>query len=121
MCRREGRAAGQKVTEGQGRTMTEIIRKGKFAVPVERAAVAADWAGRGYSCALFVDPPGQEWNDFVHRSNELVTVVDGQLEMWVEGEQLVAEPGDEVFIPKGATHSVTNIHSGTTRWLYGYD
>ncbi len=34
---------------------------------------------------------------------------------------MVAEPGDEVFIPKGARHSVKNIHVATTQWLYGYD
>jgi translation initiation factor 1 len=34
---------------------------------------------------------------------------------------LVAEPGDEVFIPQGILHSVKNIASSTTHWLYGYD
>ena len=41
--------------------------------------------------------------------------------MEVAGETVVAEPGDEVFIPRGAVHSVHNIHHGTTRWLFGYD
>ena len=39
----------------------------------------------------------------------------------VDGACLTAEPGDEVFIPKGSVHSVRNLHDGTTRWLYGYD
>jgi len=26
-----------------------------------------------------------------------------------------------MHIPRGAVHSVRNIHAGTTRWLYGYD
>jgi hypothetical protein len=26
-----------------------------------------------------------------------------------------------VFIPKGALHSVKNVHVTATRWLYGYD
>jgi hypothetical protein len=26
-----------------------------------------------------------------------------------------------VFIPKGAVHSVKNVHGATTRWLFGYD
>jgi quercetin dioxygenase-like cupin family protein len=50
-----------------------------------------------------------------------VTVAEGRLEVTVGGTSLVAEPGDEIFIPKGARHSVRNIHSDTTRWLYGYD
>ncbi len=70
---------------------------------------------------LFTDPPGREWNDFVHDCNELVTVVEGRLEMTVAGETCAVAPGDEVFIPKGARHSVRNVHHATTRWLFGYD
>ncbi len=101
--------------------MTELIVKARFAVPVDRAAVAADWRARGYSCDLFVDPPGREWNGFVHGTNELVTVAEGRLELRVGEGRLIAEPGDEVFIPRGAVHSVKNLNQGTTRWLYGYD
>jgi mannose-6-phosphate isomerase-like protein (cupin superfamily) len=101
--------------------MPEPVVRGKFALPVERAAVAADWRARGYSCGLFVDPPGREWNDFVHGTNELVTVVEGRLEMTVAEARVVVGPGDEVFIPRGAVHSLRNVHGGITRWLYGYD
>ena len=97
------------------------MARARFAAPVEQRAVAQDWSARGFSCQLFVDPPGREWNDFVHRSNELVTVLEGQLRMTVAGRDLVLEPGDELFIPKDARHSVKNIHRGTTRWLFGYD
>ena len=60
-------------------------------------------------------------NDFVHIRNELVTIVEGRLEVKVAGSRFVAEPGDEVFIPKGALHSIKNVHVTATRWLYGYD
>jgi quercetin dioxygenase-like cupin family protein len=100
--------------------MGELLIKGRFSAPLDRAAVAADWAARGYSCGLFVDPPGREWNGFVHATNELVTVSEGRLEIEIDGTRLTAGPGDEVFIPKGAVHSVRNLHDGTTRWLYGY-
>lgn len=93
----------------------------KFTVPLNRETVAQSWDQRGYSCDLFVDPPGREWNDFVHSTNELVTVVEGTLRLTIEGEEFSAEPGDEVFIPKGAYHSVKNVHHATTKWLYGYD
>lgn len=101
--------------------MTDLLAEARFPVPVDRAAVAADWAARGYSCDLFVDPLGREWNGFVHAVNELVTVSEGVLEIEIDGASLSAGPGDEVFIPKGAVHSVRNLHDGTTRWLYGYD
>ena len=101
--------------------MTDLLNKQKFETPVEANAVASDWAGRGYSCDLFVDPPGQEWNNFVHGCNELVMVAEGRLEMTVGDQTEILEEGDEIFIPEGAVHSVKNIHTGTTRWYFGYD
>jgi mannose-6-phosphate isomerase-like protein (cupin superfamily) len=101
--------------------MSDIIRKGRFPTPVDRGAIAADWRARGFSCDLFIDPPGRAWIDFVHSSNELVTVAEGRLEITVNGERVIAEPGDEIFIANGHRHSVRNIDAGSTRWLYGYD
>ena len=99
--------------------MTELLKRRRFSQPVDRDAVARDWRARGFSCDLFVDPPGREWNGFVHGTDELVTVVEGRLELDVGTSRVLAEPGDEVFIPKGVTHSVRNRADGTTRWLYG--
>lgn len=93
----------------------------KFSVPLDRDQVAHNWKQRGYSCDLFTDPPGREWNDFIHTTNELVTVVAGKLRLTIGGKEIIAEPGDEVFIPRGAIHSVRNVASSTTHWLYGYD
>lgn len=92
----------------------------KFSLPVLEAAVAKEWRTHGYSCALWIDPPGQEWLNYRHDCNELVTVVDGQLKILIDGHELIANPGDEVFIPKGAFHSVWNIYKTTSQWLYGY-
>ena len=100
---------------------SQPLEKGGFPAPVNRAAVAADWRLRGFSCDLFTDPPGREWMDFTHDVNELVTVMSGKLEMELGGTWIVVEEGDEVFIPRGERHSVRNINDRTTRWLYGYD
>lgn len=97
------------------------LTRHKFLPPLDRDQIAQDWGRRGYSCDEFTDPPGREWNEFVHGMNELVTVMDGKLKLTIGGEEVIAEPGDEVFIPKGIRHSVKNISSSTTRWLYGYD
>jgi quercetin dioxygenase-like cupin family protein len=101
--------------------MSRYLSRGKHPPPVGRDAVARAWAARGFTCGLFCDPPGREWLDFVHGTNELVTVVEGRLRMTIAGESFIAEPGDEVFIPAETLHSVCNAHSGTSRWLYGYD
>ena len=47
-------------------------------IPVDQNAVAAAWRSRGFSCDLWVDPPGQVWADFVHGTDELVMVIDGE-------------------------------------------
>lgn len=99
----------------------EYVTRRKFKRPVDHGAVARDWVQRGYSCSAFTDPPGQEWRDFVHDTNELVMVVDGRLEVSMRGESYTLETGDELYIPRGVTHTVRNVHAGTTRWLYGYD
>ena len=88
---------------------------------VNRQRVASDWAARGFSCDMWVDPPGQRWEDFVHASDELVMVVEGEVEFEISGETSRPEPGQELFIPAGALHSVRNIGAVTARWLYGYN
>lgn len=81
---------------------------------------ASEWAARGFSCDLWTDPPGQRWEGFVHATDELVMVLEGELEIEIEGELHRPDPGEELFIPGGACHSVRNIGDSTARWLYGY-
>ena len=38
---------------------------------VTRAAVERDWAARGFSGGLWVDPPGRRWEDFTHAQKVL--------------------------------------------------
>ncbi len=82
--------------------------------------VKSDWKRRGYSCGLWTDPPGQVWRDYVHRVDELLMVMEGELELEIAGRLHRARPGVEFLIPAGATHTVRNVGGGTARWLYGY-
>lgn len=82
--------------------------------------VRSNWAQRGFSCDVWVDPPGQRWEDFVHATDELVMVLEGEVEFEVAGVVSRPPPGEELFIPAGALHSVRNRGSRTSRWLYGY-
>lgn len=82
--------------------------------------IEKDWRSRGFSCDLWTDPPGQVWKDFVHNTDELLTVIDGDLEVEIAGNPLHPKPGEEIFIPAGATHTVRNIGRVTSHWLYGY-
>jgi mannose-6-phosphate isomerase-like protein (cupin superfamily) len=87
---------------------------------VDRDAVARGWEARGFSCNLWTDPPGQRWEDFVHAADELVMLVEGAIEMEIEGRVSMPAIGEEVRIPARARHSVRNTGGVTARWLYGY-
>ena len=82
--------------------------------------VSQQWAARGFSCDLWVDPPGQRWEDFIHNTDEVVVVLEGELEFEISGDISHPKIGEEIFIPAGAVHSVRNIGNSTARWLYGY-
>lgn len=83
-------------------------------------AVAQDWQKRGFSCDIWTDPPGQVWADFVHASDELVMLIDGEIELQFAGQVLRPAVAQEVLIPAGVAHTVINIGRTTNHWYYGY-
>ena len=87
---------------------------------INQTVISKKWAARGFGCDLWVDPSGQCWEDFVHHTDELVIVVEGQMDFEINGHIIHPRAGEEIFIPAGAIHSVRNIGSSTARWLYGY-
>jgi uncharacterized cupin superfamily protein len=87
---------------------------------VQEGAVATEWRARGFSCGVWIDPPGQVWRNFTHATDELVMLVDGEIELRFDGQVLRPAPGKEVLIPAGAVHTVRNIGTAPNRWLYGY-
>lgn len=82
--------------------------------------VARDWASRGFSYGLWTDSPGQRWEDFVHQTDEVVIVVEGDMEFEVDGEVHHPKIGEELFIPAGTSHSARNVGNKSAQWLYGY-
>lgn len=82
--------------------------------------VRAEWAGRGFSCELWVDGPGQRWIDFVHEVDELVMLLEGEIELTFQGRALRPQPGEEVLIPAHVRHDVVNVGGSVARWLFGY-
>ena len=82
--------------------------------------IKKDWNTRGYSFRIFKDLPGQVWEDFVHKTDELVVLAEGQIEIEIEGESQQPPIGKEVFIPAKAKHTVRNIGKTINAWYYGY-
>ena len=67
-----------------------------------------------------VDPPGQRWEGYVHATDELVMIVEGDVEFEIERIRHHPAAGEELLIPAGAVHSVRNLGPTQARWLYGY-
>jgi len=87
---------------------------------LDRKKIAGVWAARGFSCDLWTDPPGQRWEGFTHPTDELVTVLEGEMEFEVAGTVHHPKVGEELLIPAGTVHSARNVGKSTARWLYGY-
>ncbi len=87
---------------------------------IDHKQIATDWAVRGFSCEIWVDPPGQCWEDFIHATDELVIVLEGEMKFEIEGQVRQPRPGEELLIPARAVHSARNIGTTTAQWLFGY-
>ena len=87
---------------------------------VDASRICREWRARGFSCELWVDPPGQVWADFVHDVDELVMPLEGEIELEIEGRIRRPAVGEEILIPAGARHTVRNVGGTVARWLYGY-
>ncbi len=64
---------------------------------LDRALIERDWRARGFFCGLRTDRPGQEWNDFVHGTDELLMVVEGELGLEMQGGTWNPKSGEEIL------------------------
>lgn len=87
---------------------------------VDLEQIEKDWAARGFSCGLWVDAPGRVWSDFVHDTDEVVMLLEGEQEFEMGGQNFRLKPGEELLIPAGTRHTARNVGSVTSKWLYGY-
>ena len=87
---------------------------------VDKLNLMNDWKQRGYSFGVFRDPPGQVWADFVHKTDELVVLAEGEIEIEIEGKSKQPPIKKEVFIPANAMHTVLNILNKDNVWYYGH-
>ena len=81
--------------------------------------IRQDWNSRGYSFGIFRDPPGQVGADFVHRTDELVVLAEGEIEVEIKGRARRPQIGEKVFIPARAKHTVRNVGTTSTSGIMG--
>lgn len=100
--------------------MPLLIERGKW-LGKEIEEIEKNWRAKGFTFNLWIDSPGQRWENFVHETDELVTPLNVALEIECDGEVTQLYPGDEWFIPRGAIHSVRNKSDEIAYWFYGYN
>jgi mannose-6-phosphate isomerase-like protein (cupin superfamily) len=95
--------------------------KGKFAVPINREVVEADWTARGYSKPK-IESYAQGWSrgEHTHPVNLIMTIVAGRMEFVFARQRFVVEPGDEIFYAANTVHSARNLYDGTTQMMESY-
>ncbi|MEH6833051.1 MULTISPECIES: cupin domain-containing protein [Falsihalocynthiibacter] len=100
--------------------MSATFEKAAFALPVESGDVKTRWQAEGFTFGIFQDGAAQEWNDFVHDTDEYVLVAQGTLTIGVGDEVAQCVAGDLVRIPRGAVHSLKTTSINGSIWYYGY-
>jgi mannose-6-phosphate isomerase-like protein (cupin superfamily) len=87
---------------------------------IDKEAVRTEWARRGFTCELWIDPPDQVWHDFLHDVDEMVLLLEGDCQIEMDGRTLRLTGGDELLIAAGTRHTVRNCGERPARWLHGY-
>ncbi len=111
---------GTEKTSQKNKDIDRRLSSNPEGATMEPTGLKLDWAERGYSCDIWTDLPGQEWKDYVHATDELLMLSEGDIEIIFQGKTVRPKLGEEVYIPAGAMHTVRNIGSTHSRWYYGY-
>lgn len=99
----------------------EYVTRGKFRAPVDHGEVSRDWQERGYTCTALTCAPGDGPSGETYAHDALLIVVAGRLDMQMHGVDYLLDPGDELFIPRGAPFTRRNRGSDTADCLLGFD
>ena len=96
------------------------FKKGKFAMPLDRDVVRAEWVSRGYT-DINVKPYPRGWSrgEQTHPVHLVVTLVAGMAEFRMVGQHFVLEPGDELCYPAYTVHAARNLYEGTSEMMEG--
>ncbi len=62
--------------------------------------------------------PGHGHNFHKHpRQEEVIYVIEGTVEQWLEGEKRELSPGDSIFIPADTVHASFNVSSSDVKLM----
>ncbi|BCX04972.1 MAG: hypothetical protein KatS3mg053_2910 [Candidatus Roseilinea sp.] len=101
------------VLPGQGKQMNELGH-----TAIEKIG-SADTGGAYYAFEV-ISPPGLGIPPHVHsREDEVITVLDGEYEIFLGGEVFRAGPGSVLNFARGTAHGFQNVGAkpGRTMWV----
>jgi mannose-6-phosphate isomerase-like protein (cupin superfamily) len=96
---------------------TMTTTPGSVAINIDR--VQRDWRARGIGFAIWAEPPGQVCKSHEHEGDELIMLVEGEVEIEMQGRVCRLNLGEEVLIPGKTLHVVRNVGKTMATWLYG--
>jgi quercetin dioxygenase-like cupin family protein len=82
--------------------------------------IKQNWQQRGFSCEIWRDASGQVWSNFIHDTDELVMLIEGEIELSFNDQVYHPQVGEEILIPAGVSHTVVNCGNTNNSWFYGY-
>jgi len=88
-----------------------------FGVEVS-AVLTGEQTGGAYSMYHIDCAPGAGAPPHVHSlEDEAFHVIEGEIAVWLNGEERIAGPGSTVFLPKGTPHAFRNPGAAPTRMI----
>jgi quercetin dioxygenase-like cupin family protein len=110
--------------------MDQTTATGKFVLQSEIVTDHLDWGDLAWVSrpaftgsqqiteALVTLAPGCGHDFHRHpRQEEVLYLLSGTLEQWLEGESRTLQPGDAVFVPRGLVHASFNVGSEDAKFL----
>lgn len=85
--------------------------------PFSEAAMTRKLEGLGYSVSAYTYRPGTRFDEPTHAVDKIDGVVSGRFRIEMEGEAVVLEAGDIVWVPRGAPHAAEVVGDTEVRSL----
>jgi len=79
--------------------------------PLTEATMREKLESRGYSVSRYIYPPGTWFPDHTHGMDKIDGVLAGRFRMTMNGESVILEAGDCLFVPNGVVHSAEVVGS----------
>ena len=90
-----------------------LYRPGLYA-GLEEGEIALAVRQDGFEPTKIKDPPGRTYAEHSHAAAKLLVIMQGSMDITVEGTRYAAKPGDRIFIPGYTRHEAVAGRNGCT-------